>query len=345
MAPAAERVLFGTLVDVDLHDTGRWHPERPERLDAVARGLADAGLAELLVPLEGRAATDDEMARVHDRRLLRSVEALATSGGGDLDPDTPVSLGSWDTARLAAGMGLAALEALRAGEAGSAFVAVRPPGHHATRDRAMGFCLVNNVAVAAAMLADAGERVLVVDWDVHHGNGTQDAFWDDDRVLYVSTHQWPAYPGTGRADEVGGPGARGLVVNVPLPAGATGDVARAALEEVAAPVVEAFGPTWVLLSAGYDAHRADPLADLAWSAGDYADLTRLVAAWAPGPGRLLAFLEGGYDLDALARSVAATVGTLAGHHAHPEPPTTGGPGRVEVAVARALRDRVLRRGA
>jgi acetoin utilization deacetylase AcuC-like enzyme len=228
---------------------------------------------------------------------------------------------------LAAGAGLAAVEALDRGDGAAAFVVERPPGHHATRTRGQGFCLFNNVAVTAAALADRGERVLVVDWDVHHGNGTQDIFWDDPRVMYVSTHEWPAYPGTGRADETGGPRAPGLTLNFPLPAGATGDVAVAALTRVVEPAADAFEPTWVLVSAGFDAHERDPLADLAWSAGDYAELTRLVASFAPAPGRLVAFLEGGYDLDALRHSVMATVAAMAGAPSDAGVPTTGGPGR------------------
>jgi acetoin utilization deacetylase AcuC-like enzyme len=205
----------------------------------------------------------------------------------------------------------------------------------------MGFCLINNVAVSAAALAARGERVLVVDWDVHHGNGTQDIFWDDPRVMYVSTHEWPAYPGTGRPQETGGPGAPGLNINVPLPPGATGDVARRALDEVVQPAVAKFAPTWILLSAGFDAHRADPLAGLAWSAGDYADLTATVSGWAPSQGRLIAFLEGGYDLDALAASSAATLSALAGGEYRPEPPTSGGPGGEVVAAVAEVRRRSL----
>jgi len=172
--------------------------------------------------------------------------------------------------------------------------------------------------------------VLVVDWDVHHGNGTQEIFWDDPRVLFVSTHQYPAYPGTGRADETGGAHALGLTMNFPLPPGATGDVALAGLDDVVAPAVEQFAPAWVLVSAGFDAHRADPLADLAWSAGDYGLLAARVREYAPTDGRVIAFLEGGYDLDALRASASATASVLAAAGtagAAAERPTSGGPGR------------------
>ncbi len=330
-------LLVGSVLGLDDHDTGPHHPERPARLEAVARGIGAADLGEATAPLEARAARTDELTLVHARPYLDALARLAAVGGGDLDPDTRASTGSWRTALAAAGLGLAAAEALRRGDADAAFVAPRPPGHHATADRAMGFCLLNNVAITAAALAAAGERVVIVDWDVHHGNGTQDIFWDDPRVLYVSTHQWPAYPGTGRAAETGGPGAPGLTVNIPLPPGATGDVALAALDQVVAPAVEAFNPDWVLISAGFDAHRDDPLADLAWSAGDYADLTRRVAEFAPVPGRLIAFLEGGYDLAALALSIGATVSALVGTSYRPEPATGGGPGRSAVEDAARAR--------
>jgi acetoin utilization deacetylase AcuC-like enzyme len=240
---------------------------------------------------------------------------------------------------LSAGAGLQAIDVLQERGDGLAFVATRPPGHHALADRSMGFCLLNNVAVSAAALVAAGERVLIVDWDVHHGNGTQDLFWNDPAVLYVSTHQSPFYPGTGAADEVGGSGARGLTVNIPLPSGATGDVVRLALDDVAAPVIDAFGPTWVLISAGFDAHRADPLADLALSSGDFADLARTVSGYAPRPGRVAVFLEGGYELNALRSCVAATLGSLTGTSGMTnESPTSGGSG-VEW-VGRAVLERM-----
>jgi len=198
----------------------------------------------------------------------------------------------------------------------------------------MGFCLLNNVAIAAAALAERGERIAIIDWDVHHGNGTQDIFWNDDRVLYVSTHQAPFYPGTGRVGETGGPSATGCTVNIPLPAGATGDVIRSAFDEVIAPVVERFAPTWVLVSAGFDAHRNDPLADLGLSAGDFAVLARLVEGFAPRRGRLAFFLEGGYDLDAVEASVSAVLAALVGQRQRTEEPTAGGPGADAVAAAR-----------
>jgi acetoin utilization deacetylase AcuC-like enzyme len=312
------------------------HPERPARIGAAMRGIEDLHLGSDLLIVAAELAPVERLVRVHTPAHLQRLEQMSVAGGGAIDQDTYTSHTSWTDARLAAGAGLVAIDAARAHGA-PVFVPARPPGHHAVADRAMGFCLLNNVAVTATALTDVGERVLIVDWDVHHGNGTQDVFWDDPDVLYVSTHQWPAYPGTGRADEVGGRSARGATVNVPLPPGATGDVVRRAFDTVVTPVVDAFAPTWVLVSAGFDAHRADPLAALALSAGDFAALSGIVAGYAPRPGRLIVFLEGGYDLEALQVSVAATLGHLVGAAPVDEGPTSGGPGTEQVESAAAHR--------
>jgi len=321
-------------------------------------GVADVGreLGSELEMVPAEPVAREALLLVHNADYVDQVEKLCAGGGGHVDPDTYAQPDSWDAALRSAGAGLQAVDGLRARGDGVAFVATRPPGHHALAGRGMGFCIFNNVAVTAASLAAAGERVLVVDWDVHHGNGTQAMFWNDPRVLYVSTHQSPLYPGTGEADEIGGPDALGLTVNVPLPAGATGDVVRRALDHVAAPVIDAFAPTWVLVSAGFDAHRADPLAELALSGGDFAALARDVAGYAPRDGRLVLFLEGGYDLDALRVSVAASLGALVGADAGgadvggadvggagvaPQPPTSGGPGAESVREAGELRHRAL----
>jgi len=323
------------------HDPGPGHPERVARLAAVAEGIEDARLDDALAVLPARDATHDELVRVHDPSLLERLEELARRGGGVIDPDTVASSGSWDAARRAAGAGLAAIESLDRGDGEAAFLGVRPPGHHATGRVPMGFCLLNNVAITAAALTARGMRVAVVDYDAHHGNGTQDIFWEDPRVLYVSLHEWPLYPGTGRLDETGGAGAKRTTLNVPLPAGATGDVYLRAFDELVEPVVAAFTPDWVLVSAGYDAHRADPLTGLALSSGDYAALAARARALAPRPGRTVVFLEGGYDLTALRDSVAATLPALLGEPPHPtERETTGGPGAevVDAAVLRWSRD-------
>ena len=317
------------------HDTSAGHPERPARMAAVDRGVAACTVVDDLTVVTPRPATLDELAVVHDRGYLDALERFCLAGGGHLDPDTVAARSSWDVARLAAGAGVDAIGRLRAGEADSAFLAIRPPGHHATPSRAMGFCLLNNVAVCAAALADLGERVLVVDIDAHHGNGTQDAFYDDPRVTYVSIHEHPMYPGTGAAGETGGPDAPGTTVNIPVPAGTAGDVYRRAIDEVVVPVAERMAATWLLVSTGFDAHRADPLTGLGLSSGDYHDLTARLLALVPAS-RAVVFLEGGYDLDAVADSTAATLAAMSGVEHRPEPITTEGPGEAVITQVRRI---------
>ncbi len=327
--------------ELDRHDTGPLHPERPERVPAVLDGIRQAALADAVVHLPPREATGEELQRVHTHHYLRMLEDFCAAGGGALDADTVASVGSWTTALRAAGGALAAVDALLEAEEGVAFVAHRPPGHHATADQAMGFCLLNTVAVAAGALLQRGERVLVLDWDVHHGNGTQDIFWDEPRLLYVSTHQSPLYPGTGAATATGGAEARGLTLNIPLPPGATGDVVLHAFDDVVAPAVDEFGPTWLLVSSGFDAHRSDPLAHLALSAGDFGDMAARAMEWVNSPGRVVVVLEGGYDLAALSASAGAVLASMLGQNYRPEPSTHGGPGRRSVDEAAEAHRRAI----
>jgi len=296
------------------HDAGEGHPERPERLEAVRQGLREGGLVEDLVPVPPRPATREELLRVH---AAAHVDRLASAAGKAvrLDPDTAMGPRSWDAATRAAGAVVDAVERVLDGSLDRAFCAVRPPGHHATPGRAMGFCLLNNVAVgAAAALARGLKRVAVVDFDVHHGNGTQEAFWRDPRVLFVSSHQFPYYPGTGALDEVGEGEGRGFTVNLPMPAGLGDAEYRRAYREIVEPIGRAFDPELVLVSAGFDAHRDDPLGGMTLSAAGFAELMDACLAVASGAarGRLVAVLEGGYDLDGIAEASAAVVGRMLG---------------------------------
>ena len=211
------------------HVAGKKHPESPARLEAVWKGLDNLLLEEDLVRIEPRIATESELLRCHPIEHIQALEAVDAQGGGRIDPDTGISLGSWSAARLAAGSGLTAVEALIQTEAETAFCAIRPPGHHATSDRSMGFCLLNNIAITAASLIAKGEKVAVIDIDAHHGNGTQDIFYSDPRVLMISIHQWPLYPGTGSEEEIGELDGQGFTVNIPLPPGSTGSIYRLSL--------------------------------------------------------------------------------------------------------------------
>ena len=304
-------------------------------------GVRDLHLEDGINYVGSPEADLEALTRVHTTKYLGELDGFCRQGGGDIDPDTYARSDSFAAARRAAGAGLEAIRALEQLGEGVAFVPVRPPGHHAEADRAMGFCLLNSVAVSAAALAARGQRVLIVDWDVHHGNGTQSIFWDDPRILYVSTHQWPLFPGTGRAQEVGGPNAVGLTVNIPLPRGATGDIVQCAFEQVAHPAIDRFAPDWILVSCGFDAHRADPLGELALSTGDFAQLARLVGSFARRPGRLALFLEGGYSARALRSSTTAVLGALLDVEVGLEPPTCGGSGREAVTSAERARSSAI----
>jgi acetoin utilization deacetylase AcuC-like enzyme len=292
------------------HDTGRHHPESPARLRAVLDGLSGAAFARLerrVAPLAER----EDLTRAHSPRFVASIlAAIPESGHAALDADTIVSPGSGEAALRAAGAVIAAVDAVVAGAAANAFCAVRPPGHHAERERAMGFCLFNNIAVGAqrARAVHGLARVAVVDFDVHHGNGTQAIFEADPHLFYASTHQWPLYPGTGAHGETG----VGNVVNAPLRPNAGSAEFRNAINELVLPALENFRPDLVMISAGFDAHRRDPLAQLNLVEGDYAWVTErlLELAGRHCAGRLVSSLEGGYDLEALAASAAAHVGAL-----------------------------------
>ena len=300
--------LLLTHPDADAHVTPPGHPERVDRLVAVRDALAGMDLARE-APEE---ADDADLLRCHPRAHLDRLAAAAPAEGwAQLDADTWLSPGSLRAARLAVGAAIRAVDAVVAGEHGSAFVAMRPPGHHAEAEVPMGFCLFGTVAIAAKHALDAHGlgRVAVVDFDVHHGNGTQALLWDEPRALFVSTHQSPLWPGTGAASETG---AHGNVLNVPLPPGSDGAHMRRRMEEVVLPRLDAFAPQLVLVSAGFDAHRDDPLAGLDWDVDDFAWITGRLCdvADAHAGGRVASCLEGGYDTRALAASAAAHVEVL-----------------------------------
>jgi acetoin utilization deacetylase AcuC-like enzyme len=290
------------------HDMGFGHPESPDRLRAIVTRLEGAGLLARLTRIEPAPAADEWITQVHAPVYLTHLKKRAPqSGHVSLDPDTSISPGSLPAAYLAAGGALAAADAIMAGRVNNAFCAVRPPGHHAEHDRAMGFCLFNNVAIAARYLQRRHgiERVLIVDWDVHHGNGTQHTFYGDPTVLFFSTHQYPYYPGTGRATERGEGKGEGATVNVPMTQGQGDEDYCEVFERVLVPAADDFKPEFVIISAGFDAHRDDPLAGMALTEDGYGALSRIVlnVAGRHCQGRVLSCLEGGYNLQALSASV------------------------------------------
>lgn len=288
------------------HDL-RGHPENRQRLEAILRVLERYGMLERLTPIAAAPIAAHRLERVHDPRYIEQVQRVSRQGGGHLDADTYVRPASYQAALMAAGGLVEATAAVLDGVVENAFALVRPPGHHALRNKGMGFCLFNNVAIAARYaLEERGlDRVLIFDFDVHHGNGTQDEFDADPRVMYISTHQYPHYPGTGHWREIGQGEGRGSTVNVPL-AGGVGDEGFARImTEIVGPAAWRFRPQLILVSAGYDAHWDDPLAFLQLSIGGYTAITRALRDLADElcEGRLLFTLEGGYHLDALAYSI------------------------------------------
>jgi acetoin utilization deacetylase AcuC-like enzyme len=290
------------------HDMGSGHPESPNRLHAIMGQLEQSGTAARLTRIEPRKAEDEWITQVHTPGYVAAlIQHAPTSGRVSLDPDTSMSPGSLTAAYLAAGGALAAVDAIMNGRVDHAFCAVRPPGHHAEAGRAMGFCLFNNVAIAARYVQKKHglKRVLIVDWDVHHGNGTQHSFEDDSSVLFFSTHQYPHYPGTGRATERGRGAGDGFTINVPMEAGEGDDEYRAIFHKALVPAADDFKPEFVIISAGFDAHKDDPLAGMGLTEAGYADLTNIVAGIAKrhAMGRILSSLEGGYNLTALSASV------------------------------------------
>jgi len=300
----------------DEHRPRGYHPERPERLGAARRALFRAETCSVPAHrIEGRDATIEELSAAHDPSYVHTL--LALSGReASIDADTYVGARSVDAAVRAAGCAAALVEGLIEGKDGAelGLALLRPPGHHATRDVGMGFCLLNNAAIAAyAALAKGLSRVAIIDWDVHHGNGTQDIFWEDPRVLYLSLHQFPFYPGTGAVTEVGAGHGKGSTVNIPLSASANDATYGAAFHEVVEPVLHDFAPELIVLSAGYDAHERDPLASMRVSSKGYAMMARSIARAAAGSAkhRVAVLLEGGYDLGALEDSLFETLCALA----------------------------------
>ena len=298
------------------HDTGQ-HVENAKRLEAIISHLEQTGLKQQLIPIKPGAASIEELSLVHHKQHISYIQDVAQRGGGWLDADTVMSPNSYEVAVYAAGGAIRATEAVMDGEVNSAFALVRPPGHHATPQRAMGFCLFNNVAIATkyALAKYKLERILIIDFDVHHGNGTQAAFYDNPQVLYISTHQYPFYPGTGSIDETGVGEAKGTTVNIPLPAGCGDAEYLQTFEQIVVPVAKWFKPRLILVSAGYDLHWADGIAMMQVSVTGFTQMVKIIKELADElcNGHLVFSLEGGYNLTALSASVKATFDVLLGN--------------------------------
>jgi acetoin utilization deacetylase AcuC-like enzyme len=290
------------------------HPERPDRVEAIRAHLSSSPAMRDLARLSAEAVDDDVLLRVHSQQHLDRVAALCAAGGGSFDLDTYATAFSDMAARISAGGAVRAIDAVVGEGFDACFAVVRPPGHHATTGSAMGFCLYNNVAVAVehARATLGITRSAIVDIDVHHGNGSEATFWNDPTVLYTSLHEYPFYPGTGALADRGGPGAKGLTVNVPLAAGTSAATWLQGFDDAVLPALRAFEPELIVVSCGFDAHRDDPLADLRLDTATYATVAERLASLTalPAAGRTVWVLEGGYDLDALAGSTQAVLDAL-----------------------------------
>ena len=298
------------------HDTGQ-HVENAGRLEEVIFHLKQSGLIDQLTMIKPRPASVEEIGLVHSKHHISRIQEVAQNGGGWLDADTVTSPDSYQVALYAAGGAITATEAVINGAVGSAFALVRPPGHHATPEQAMGFCLFNNIAIAARYALDRHklERILIVDFDVHHGNGTQAVFYQSPQVLYTSTHEFPFYPGTGSVAETGSGAGKGTTVNIPLPAGCADTEYSLVFEQIIVPAARRFKPQLMLVSAGYDLHWADPIALMQVTTTGFAQIVGTIKGLADElcDGRLVFSLEGGYNLTALATSIRATLDVLLGN--------------------------------
>ena len=296
------------------HDTGPHHPERPSRLQSILRKLRKTGLIDRLDAIELQPASTKYIELVHPREHISCIREVCAKGGGNLDPDTVVSADSYEAALFAAGGVLTGIDCVIKGKTNNAFCLLRPPGHHARPSQAMGFCLFNNVAIGARYLQKMHglKRILIIDWDVHHGNGTEEVFCEDPEVFYISLHQYPHYPGTGGGDYIGKGRGKGFTLNIPMNAGSGDAVYIKVFKDIIMPKIDNYKPEFILISAGFDGHKDDPLSSTTLTESGYYEMTTLLkqAAASYADNRLVSVLEGGYNLISLANSVNSHIEAL-----------------------------------
>ena len=312
------------------HDNGRGHPESPQRLEAVERGIVLFSRDHSSLEIETKRAAISDIKRIHNIEYIEMLERTQGHERTRIDHETQTNGDSFDTALFAAGSTIAASEAILSGVCDTAFCAVRPPGHHAEADRGMGFCLFNSAAIAARWaLSEGCDRVAILDWDVHHGNGTMHSFYDDPKILYLSIHQYPHYPGTGAVDDIGTGGGRGFTINAPLPAGSGDADYLHVFDRVFLPFLAAYSPDLLIVSAGFDAHATDPLSSMELSGQIFGEFARLLLEMMGGT-RVLFVLEGGYSLEGLEESTAAMLAGMAGFSRYSRPINQANPGAVNI---------------